>query len=137
MLSPIENYRKGYEKGKSDGFGDVTAEALLGYMREDPGGHFGLGYKHGRSGEDFNPPLTPKRNPKSVTRLVPKFSADPIGWFFGVMIATECWVLWQLIKAPFQLIGALAGGQKPALSIIFKNGVIVAIIVAFWFGTHR
>ena len=127
MPTPIEAYRQGYEKGRSDSAGGRLAEVTMGMLRDDPGGHFQKGCSDGAAGKPFSPPSIPQ---KSFTRgLVPKFSENRIGWFVGVAIVVECWVLWQLVKAPFQLLSSLMKSEKPSPWVIVKT-VIAAGSVA-------
>ncbi len=51
------------------------------------------------AGKPFTPPSVSKES--FAKGLIPKFSENPFGWFFGVLIVIELWVLWQLVKAPF------------------------------------
>lgn len=128
MPTPIEAYRQGYEKGRSDSAGGRVAEMTMGMLRDDPGGHFQKGYSDGAAGKAFGPPSIPQ---KSITKgLIPKFSENPIGWFVGIAIVVECWVLWQLIKAPFQLIGSLMRSEKPSPLVIFKNLILAGVAIA-------
>jgi len=133
MPTPIEAYHQGYEKGRSDSAGGRLAEITMGMLRDDPGGHFQKGYSDGAAGKAFNPPPTPAaRQPTSG--LIPKFSENPAGWFLGIAIVVECWVLWQLIKAPFQLLGSLMRREKPAPWVIVKNVIVggLAIVLVWW-----
>jgi hypothetical protein len=128
MPTPIEAYRQGYEKGRSDSAGGRLAEVTMGMLRDDPGGHFQKGYSDGAAGKPFSPPSTPQ---ESFTKgLIPKFSENPFGWFFGVLIVIEFWVLWQLIKAPFQLVGSLMRSEKPSASVIVKNVIVAGLAIA-------
>jgi hypothetical protein len=135
MPTPIEAYRQGYEKGRSDSAGGRLAEVTMGMLRDDPGGHFQKGYSDGAAGKPFSPPSIPQR---SLTKgLIPKFSENPFGWFFGVLIVIEFWVLWQLIKAPFQLVGSLMRGEKPSPWVIIKNVVVAGLVIALvWWVPH-
>lgn len=95
MPTPLEAYRQGYEKGRSDSAGGRLAEMTMGMLRDDPGGHFQNGYSDGAAGKAFNPPPIPAR--KSVTSgLIPKSSENPIGWFLGA----------------FRMIGQCTSGSK-------------------------
>jgi hypothetical protein len=132
MPTPIEAYRQGYERGRSDSAGGRLAEVTMGMLRDDPGGHFQKGYSDGAAGRPFSPPASPATK-RPTDGLIPKFSENPMGWFLAVCIVVECWVLWQLIKAPFQLVGALAHSQRPSAPVVVKNVVIlVAIVVLVW-----
>ena len=55
--TPIDAYREGYEKGKSNNLVGHTAEAVFGLLRDDPGGHFMDGYRNGSAAKPFRPPL--------------------------------------------------------------------------------
>src|SRR5258708_40322192 len=121
MPTPIEAYRQGYEKGRSDTAGGRLAEMTMGMLRDDPGRQFQKGYSDGAAGNPFTPPSTPTTSRPQTTGLIPKFSENPFGWFLGVIIVVELWALWQLIKAPFQLIGALMRSEKPSPSVFVKN----------------
>jgi hypothetical protein len=57
MRKPTDAYREGYEKGRRDKIADNLGEALLGLLRDDPGGHFAAGYRDGVAGRKFSPPL--------------------------------------------------------------------------------
>lgn len=132
MPTPVEAYRQGYEKGRGDSAGGRLAEMTMGMLRDDPGGHFQKGYGDGAAGKPFSPPSTPASK-RIASGLIPKLSENPMGWFLGVLIVVELWVLWQLIKAPFQLIGALIRGEKPSLPIIVKNVIVAGLAVtAVW-----
>ena len=115
MPTPTDNYRKGYEAGKNQTLGSAAAEVMFAEMlRVDPGGHFKRGYQDAANNRPFNPPSTPTRNRSATDGLIPKFSENPFGWLFAIIFVVECWALWQLIKAPFQLIEALAYGFRSA-----------------------
>jgi len=118
MPSPIEAYRQGYEKGRSDSAGGRLAEVTMGMLRDDPGGHFQKGYSDGAAGNAFNPPPIPAPTRFQTKGLIPKFSENPLGWFLAVLIVIEFWALWQLIKAPFQLVGSLMRSEKPSPLVI-------------------
>jgi len=135
MPKPIEAYREGYEKGRSDSAGGRLAEMTMGTLRDDPGGHFQKGYSDGAAGRPFDAPSIPQ---KSLAKgLIPKFSDNPLGWFLGVCIVVECWVLWQLIKAPFQLVGSLMRGEKPSPSVIVRNSILAGLAIALvWWAPH-
>lgn len=102
----------------------------MGMLRDDPGGYFATGYHDGSAGKAFNPPsLTVTSTSSGVKSLIPKFSDNPAAWFLAVIFIVELWALWQLIKAPFQLIGALTGGAKPSPWVIVKNVIFAGLIV--------
>lgn len=138
MPTADERYRDGYAKGKSRTLGGAAAEAMFASMlRDDPGGFFKRGYDDAINNRGFNAPstLTPKRSP--TDGLIPKFSENPIGWFLGVAIVVECWVLWQLTKAPFQLVGAIMRSERPSIPVIAKNVIVAGLaIVLIWFTHH-
>ena len=137
MPSPIDSYRSGYEKAKTDRLGGVAAEITMGMLRDDPGGHFAAGYRDGAAGNKFNPPLIPTARRRHASGLIPKFSENPLGWFLAVIIGVELWVLWQLIKAPFELIGGLLGGGKPSAIVVVKNVILVVLVITLiWFSNH-
>lgn len=128
MPTPIEAYRQGYEKGRSDSAGGRLAEMTMGMLRDDPGGHFQSGYGDGAAGKPFSPPSMPQ---KSLTKgLIPKFSENPIGWLLGVLIVIELWALWQLVKAPFELIAPLTRGDRPSPWVIAKSVIVAGLIIA-------
>src|ERR1035437_10231408 len=54
MSQPNEDYREGYEKGRSDDLGGRLAEITMGMLRDDPGGYYAAGYYDGASGRKFN-----------------------------------------------------------------------------------
>jgi hypothetical protein len=137
MPTPIEVYREGYEKGKNDTIGGRAAEVTMGILRDDPGGHFAIGYRDGAAGNAFSPPATPMIGQPKTKGLIPKFSENPFGWFLGVMILIEVWALWQLIKAPFQLIGALIRSEKPSLLVIVKNVIVAGLAVTAVWSVHN
>jgi hypothetical protein len=56
VASAIKAYREGFEKGREDSMLDNLGEAMLGILRDDPGGHFAAGYHDGAAGNAFNPP---------------------------------------------------------------------------------
>ena len=93
MPSPLESYRLGYEKAKTDRLVGIAAEMTIGMLRDDPGGHFAAGYRDGAAGSRFDPPSLQTSNRPRTDGLIPKFSENPAGWFLGVMIVVECWVL--------------------------------------------
>lgn len=134
MPTPIDVYRHGYERGRSDSAGGRLAEITMGMLRDDPGGHFQKGYGDGAAGRPFNPPSIPAPSRLRTSGLIPKFSENPFGWFFGVLIVVELWVLWQLIKAPFQLVGSLMRSEKPSPWVIIKNVIVggLAIALVWW-----
>ena len=137
MPSPLDAYRSGYEKAKADRLGGIAAEVTMGMLRDDPGGHFNRGYQDGAAGRAFNPPSTPAPNRSQSHGFIPKFSENPLGWFLGVLIVVEFWALWQLIKAPFELIGALMGSEKPSPSVIVKNVIVAGLVIALvWWVPH-
>jgi hypothetical protein len=65
MATPDEAYSEGYEKGRKEGLAGNTAEAVFGMMKDDPGGHYGAGYRDGASGKEFKTPSArvPLRKP--------------------------------------------------------------------------
>ena len=129
MPTPVEAYRQGYERGRSDSAGGRLAEITMGMLRDDPGGHFQKGYGDGAGGMPFDPPSAPSPRQLQAKRLIPNFSENPIGWILGVLILIELWVLWQLVKAPFQLVGSLMRSEKPSPSVILKNAIIAVTAV--------
>jgi hypothetical protein len=137
MPTPIEAYRQGYEKGRSDSAGGRLAEVTMGMLRDDPGGHFQKGYCDGAAGKPFSPPSIPEPSRRRPNELIPKFSENPMGWFLGVLIVIELWTLWQLIKAPFQLVGSLMRSEKPSPWVIVKNVIVVGLVIALvWWVPH-
>jgi hypothetical protein len=137
MPPPIEAYRQGYEKGRSDSAGGRLAEMTMGMLRDDPGGDFQKGYSDGAAGKPFNPPSIPTPSRLRTNGLMPKFSENPFGWFLGVLIVIELWTLWQLIKAPFQLVGSLMRSEKPSPWVIVKNVIVVGLVIALvWWVPH-
>jgi len=137
MPTPIEAYRQGYERGRSDSAGGRLAEMTMGMLRDDPGGHFQAGYNDGAAGRHFNPPSIPARDRLRTKGLIPEFSENPFGWFLGVLIVVECWILWQLVKAPFQLVGSLMRSEKPSPSVIVKNVIVAGLAIALvWWVPH-
>jgi len=68
MPSPIDAYRAGYEKGRKEGLVGNTAEAIFGMMKDDPGGHYGAGYRDGAAGTKFNPPSEDVRKAPPVRK---------------------------------------------------------------------
>ncbi len=56
MSKAQENYREGYEKGAADTMAGNLEEAVMGLLRDDPGGYFAVGYHDGAAGDTFNPP---------------------------------------------------------------------------------
>jgi len=52
----IKAYREGYDKGKADTMAGNLTEAVMGLLRDDPGGHFAVGYHDGAADDTFNPP---------------------------------------------------------------------------------
>lgn len=136
MPTPAERYREGYEKGEHQTLGSAAAEVMFAEMlRDDPGGHFKSGYQDAINNRAFNPPSISNRRPTG--KVLPRFSENPIGWFLGVIILVELWALWQLIKAPFQLIAALMRSEKPSLSVIVKNAIVAVAVVASVLGIHE
>jgi hypothetical protein len=135
-MRPIEAYREGYEKGRVDSAGGRLAEMAMGVFRDDPGGHFQMGYSDGAAGRAFNPPPVPASE-RLGEGLIPKFSENPIGWLLGVLIVVEFWALWQLIKAPFLLVGCLMRSEKPAPLVIIKAVVAAVLVIALgWWLPH-
>jgi hypothetical protein len=55
----------------------------------------------------------------------------------GVIIVVEFWTLWQLIKAPFQLIGALMRSEKPSPSVIVRNVIVAGLAIALMWWIHN
>lgn len=137
MPTPIEAYREGYERGRSDSAGGRLAEVTMGMLRDDPGGYFQKGYSDGAAAKPFNAPSTPAPKRLPTNRLLPKFSENPFGWLFGVLFVSYFWVLWQLIKAPFQLVGSLMRSEKPSPWVIVKNVVLAGLVIFFfWWVPH-
>jgi hypothetical protein len=101
----------------------------MGMLRDDPGGYFQKGYGDGAAGRPFGPPSIPAPS-RRPNELIPKFSENPMGWFLGVLIVIELWTLWQLVKAPFQLVGALMRSEKPSPWVIIKNVVVAGLAIA-------
>src|ERR1039457_647684 len=137
MLTPIEAYRQGYEKGRSDSAGGRLAETTTGMLRDDPGRHFQRGYSDGAAGKPFEPPSSPGPKRRLANGLIPKFSDNPIGWLLGVLIVIELWALWQLITAPFQLVGSLLRSEKPSPWLIVKITITAVLVIALiWWVPH-
>ena len=137
MPTPIEAYREGYERGRSDSAGGRLAEVTMGMLRDDPGGYFQKGYSDGAAAKPFNAPSIPAPKRLQTSRLLPKFSENPFGWLFGVLFVSYFWVLWQLIKAPFQLVGSLMRSEKPSPLVIVKNVVLAGLVIFFvWWVPH-
>jgi hypothetical protein len=134
MPTPIEVYREGYERGRSDSAGGRLAEITMGMLRDDPSGHFQNGYSDGAAGRPFSPPPLPTQARRQISGLIPKFSENPFGWFLGILIVVELWVLWQLIKAPFQLVGSLMRSERPSPLVIIKTTLLagLAITLIWW-----
>lgn len=133
MPTPIEAYRQGHEKGRSDTAGGRLAETTMGMLRDDPSGHFQNGYSDGAAAKPFSPPPSPPVQQSVPKGLIPKFSDNPFGWFIGIAIVVEVWVLWQLVKAPFLLTGCLIRREKPSPLVIAKTVVAgLAIGLAWW-----
>ena len=130
MPTPIEAYRQGYEKGRSDSAGGRLAEITMGMLRDDPGGHSQKGYSDGAAGRPFDPPSIPAPKRLQANGLIPKFSENPLGWLLAVLIIVEFWALWQLIKAPFQLVGSLMRSEKPSASVIVRNIMVAGLAIA-------
>jgi hypothetical protein len=53
---PIDAYRKGYQKGRADGFADHLGEVLFGSFCDDLGRYYARGYSDGAARKPFNPP---------------------------------------------------------------------------------
>jgi uncharacterized protein YecT (DUF1311 family) len=137
MPTPIEAYREGYERGRNDSAGGRLAELTMGMLRDDPGGHFQKGYSDGAAGKPFSPPSIPTPSRRRTEGFMPKFSENPFGWFFGVLIVIELWTLWQLIKAPFQLIASLMRNEKPSPWVVVKNIIVAGLVIALvWWVPH-
>jgi hypothetical protein len=137
MPTPIEAYRQGYERGRNDSTGGRLAETTMGMLRDDPGGHFQKGYTDGAAGRPFNAPSIPSPKTLKTSGLIPKFSENPMGWLLGVLIVVEFWALWQLVKAPFELIAPLTRGEKPSPWVIVKSVIVAGlVIVLVWWVPH-
>ncbi len=68
MPRPSEAYRDGYQKGQRDNISGNVSEAMMGMLRDDPGGHFAAGYRDGAGRKKFSPPSdVPAPQPKQVT----------------------------------------------------------------------
>src|ERR1035441_3666540 len=110
----------------------------MGMLRDDPGGHFQKGYSDGAAGKPFSPPSIPTSSGSRTSRVIPKFSENPFGWLFGILFVIYFWALWQLIKAPFQLVGSLLRSEKPSPWVIVKNVVVVGLVIALvWWVPSR
>ncbi len=48
----------------------------------------------------------------------------------------ELWALWQLVKAPFQLMSALTRSERPALLVIGKNIVVLGAACVLAYGLY-
>ena len=60
-----------------------------------------------------------------------------MGWLLGVLIVVEFWALWQLVKAPFELIAPLTRGEKPSPWVIVKSVIVAGlVIVLVWWVPH-
>ena len=96
MPAPIDAYREGYERGRKNSLGDRLAEVTMGMLRDDPGGHFGAGYRDGAAGKKFNPPsdlvrkLAPELNPfddkVAIKTVCPNCAA--LDWFEWKFLST-------------------------------------------------
>jgi len=133
MPTPTDNYRNGYEEGKNRTLGSVAAEVMFAQMlRDDPGGHFKRGYQDAINGRPFAPSLQPTRSTPSSGRSPNFIEALLIGYFMAVF-----WIIKELVKAPFQLIGSLSRGEKPAVWVIVRNVIIVGLTVALTWWAHH
>jgi hypothetical protein len=63
MRAAGDVYREGYEQGRQDNFAGNVGEAMLGMLRDDPGGYYAAGYRDGAAGKKFNPPS--EKDPKA------------------------------------------------------------------------
>jgi hypothetical protein len=109
----------------------------MGMLRDDPGGYFQKGYSDGAAAKPFSAPSTPAPKRLPTSRLLPKFSENPFGWLFGILFVSYFWVLWQLVKAPFQLVGSLTRSEKPSPWVIVKNVVLAGLVIFFvWWVPH-
>jgi hypothetical protein len=128
LTTPTDAYRQGYEKAKSDTLGGIAAEVTLGMIRDDPGGYFANGYRDGAAGKPFTPPIT--HNASKHKRLIPNFSENPFGWLLAILFLVELWALWQLLKAPFKLIGAISRGERPSTGMVVTSTILAVIVIA-------
>lgn len=71
MKKPAEAYREGYEKGRADNIAGHLSEAMLGLMRDDPGGHRAAGYRDGAGGKAFRLPDIAAAESRQVADDIP------------------------------------------------------------------
>lgn len=134
MPSPDKLYTDGYEKGKQQTLGGAAAEVMFAHiLRDDPAGHFMHGYQDAIHNRPFSLPKSAFSQNRRSDGMVPKFSDNPLGWFVGICILIELWAIWQLVKAPFQLIGTTVRNEKPSSILVAKNLLFLTVsAVLLW-----
>jgi|GEM_PF-2444245 hypothetical protein len=116
MSKPLDAYREGYEQGLRDSIGGNLAQAVLGKLRDDPGGHFAAGYHDGAAGRKFNPP---NERPVRMTKL--NQGHEKYEWV-GMLFL---WLLWFAIVPVFFVISLCR--KQPRRSEIIWRGVLTVI----------
>jgi Tfp pilus assembly protein PilF len=131
MATPDEAYSEGYKKGRKEGLASNTAEAVFGMMKDDPGGHYGAGYRDGAAGTEFRPPSAriPVRKPAAevnpfddkvaIKTVCPHCGAlDWFEWkFLGRLTDAICGHSWYAGSGTYTLMqirAAFAAGGKGA-----------------------
>jgi hypothetical protein len=153
MRRPVDAYREGYEKARTDRAGGVLAEITMGMLRDDPGGHFAAGYYDGAAGKPFVPPSKEVREPSAevnpfarkvaVKVVCPNCGAlDWFEWkFLGKLTDQVCGHTWYVGSGAYtlmQLRAALKAGQQFSRELTSKasvEGAWVARIVGWFSGT--
>jgi hypothetical protein len=129
MPTPIEAYREGYEKGRKENLAGHTAEAVFGMFKDDPGSHYGAGYRDGAAGKTFSPPSDQVRKPAAdvnpfddkvaIKTVCPSCGAlDWFEWkFLGRLTDHICGYSWYVGPGTYtamQIRAAFAAGGKGA-----------------------
>jgi hypothetical protein len=153
MRRPIEAYREGYEKGRTDNAGGVLAEITMGMLRDDPGGYFATGYHDGTAGKKFAPPseevrkeaaeLNPFDDKVAIKTVCPNCGAlDWFEWkFLGKLTDPVCGYTWYAGSGTYVLMQVRAGFQagsrftKYLTSGISGEGAWIAKALGWFMGT--
>ncbi|HEX3747049.1 MAG TPA: hypothetical protein VHW09_24100 [Bryobacteraceae bacterium] len=128
MRQPVDAYREGYDKARTDNLGGVTGEVLMGILRDDPGRYFERGYHDGRAGKPFSPPIEVREPPAAENRFSKKTAVktncpncgvlDWFEWkFLGRLTDPVCGYTWFAGSGTYawmQLRASLLSGAETA-----------------------
>src|SRR5579864_2634992 len=127
MPKLLDAYREGYEQGRRDNIGGNLAQAVLGKLRDDPGGHFAAGYQDGAAGRKFNPPN--ERPTRTIRFNQGHEKYEWVGMLF-------LWLLWFAF-VPVLFFISLCRKQPRRSEIIWRGVLTVIWLVVISVGAYQ